>query len=111
RRLLGSNGRREKHAQDQELSRWGVWGGHVCDLRSNVLVELIWNDPSTALSACSDFSFRGPRWSRVASGQAASSTVDHSDIRGSSARLAVMVVIRRELPRTSSASPGQGRVA
>jgi hypothetical protein len=33
--------------------------------------------------------------------ETARSTVDHSDIRGSSRRLAVMVVIRRELPPTS----------
>ena len=33
------------------------------------------------------------------------STVDHSDIRGSSAKPAIMVVIRRELPRTKDAGP------
>jgi hypothetical protein len=33
--------------------------------------------------------------------QAALSTVDHSGIRGSSAWLAVMVIFRRELPRTN----------
>src|SRR5258708_7781984 len=36
-----------------------------------------------------------------------SSTVDHSDIRGSSARPAIMVVIRRELPRTRVAGPAR----
>ena len=35
------------------------------------------------------------------------STVDHSDIRGSGAGPAVMVVIRRELPRTRDASPAK----
>jgi len=33
--------------------------------------------------------------------EALSATVDHSDIRGSSLGPAVMVVIRRELPRTN----------
>src|SRR6185437_5051521 len=36
------------------------------------------------------------------------STVDHSDIRGSSARPAIMVVIRRELPGTRNAGPAAG---
>src|SRR6266404_2379878 len=46
-------------------------------------------------------------WSRPGSSRAASSTVDHSDIRGSSSRLAVMVVIPRALPRTERASCGR----
>jgi hypothetical protein len=37
------------------------------------------------------------------------STVDHSDIRGSGRTPAVMVVIRRELPRTSHAGLAGGR--
>ena len=48
------------------------------------------------------------RWAPSTRGQRPgqqSSTVDHSDIRGSSARPAIMVVIRRELPRTSVAGP------
>src|SRR5687767_11458991 len=36
-----------------------------------------------------------------------SSTVDHSDIRGSRQSLAIMVVIRRELPRTRVAGPAR----
>jgi len=40
--------------------------------------------------------------------EAAGSTVDHSDIRGSSLKLAVMVVIRRELPRTNVVDQGVG---
>lgn len=40
--------------------------------------------------------------------EAAVSTVDHSDIRGSSLKLAVMVVIRRELPRTIVVDQGCG---
>jgi hypothetical protein len=47
---------------------------------------------------------------RTAAGQRVS-TVDHSDIRGSSARLAIMVVIRRELPRTKHAGQGAMPVA
>src|SRR6266850_3383191 len=77
-----------------------VPGQRSREVKTICAVELIWNDPSTVLIACSAFSLHEPKWSRPASGQAARSTVDHSDIRGSSARLAVMVVIRRELPRT-----------
>jgi hypothetical protein len=49
---------------------------------------------------------QGAEWAAV---EAARATVDHSDIRGSSAELAVIVVIRREPPRTSGASRASGR--
>ena len=68
---------------------------------------LIWNNLSSAdnsnevILSVSRPSTRGQR-----PGQQ-SSTVDHSDIRGSSARPAIMVVIRRELPRTKIAGPAK----
>jgi hypothetical protein len=69
--------------------------------------SLIWNDLSScSLRAC--VTVRVPDAGGAAV-EAAPATVDHSDIRGSSLGLAVMVVIRRELPRTSVAGPANGR--
>src|SRR5436309_2960715 len=60
---------------------------------------LIWDDRSSLIGTRS-FSSR-PRGAEEAAVEVAGATVDHSDIRGSSSGLAIMVVIRRELPPTT----------
>ena len=65
---------------------------------------LIWDDRSSLMAARSvpsrDFG------AEKAAVEVADATVDHSDIRGSSGWLGVMVVIRRELPQTSFVGQG-----
>jgi hypothetical protein len=72
-------------------------GGHAAERQS-----LIWNDLSSShLRIRSPFFFctlSGIEWTESAL-EAAASTIDQADIRGS-AEAAVMVTIRRELPLT-----------
>jgi hypothetical protein len=66
--------------------------------------SLIWDDRSSLAAPRSvpsrDFG------AEKAAVEVADATVDHSDIRGSSSGLAVMVVIRRELPQTRLVGQG-----
>src|SRR5437867_7285898 len=72
----------------------------VCDIEQSRV--LIWDDRSSLRNALS-VSSRDYGAERAAV-EVADATVDHSDIRGSSSGLAVMVMIRRELPRTKLVS-------
>lgn len=72
--------------------------------------HLIWNDLSSSLvrliDHCAVCRWRTGQVHGTAV-EAAITTIDQSDIRGSSQRPANMVMIRRELPRTKIAGRGQ----
>ena len=79
----------------------GRHGGASSSQASPGWAILIWDDRSSLMShAVVVPSVSTSSWNRGSGGRGADTTVDHSDIRGSSLGPAVMVVIRRELPRT-----------